>query len=42
MLFSFMEHLNELTSEMLVCFTQIEYDHEMAFLAIDEKNEKDI
>lgn len=32
----FMRVLNELTPEMLVRFTQIDYDREMAFIALDE------
>ena len=34
--FRFMQALQELTSEMLVRFTQIDYDREMAFVAITE------
>ena len=34
--FRFMRELHELTPEMIVRFTQIDYDREMAFLAISE------
>lgn len=40
--FRFMEHLNKLTPEMLVRFTQIDYDREMVFIAIYEKNIKEM
>ncbi len=42
--FRFMRSLNELTPEMLVRFTQIDYDREMAFLATlgTDGNEKEI
>lgn len=35
--FRFMQALQELTPEMLVRFTQIDYDHEMAFIATRER-----
>jgi acetyltransferase len=34
--FRFMQSLNELTPEMIVRFTQIDYDREMAFVALSE------
>ncbi|MEI6542499.1 MAG: GNAT family N-acetyltransferase [Methylococcales bacterium] len=34
--FRFMQALHELTSEMIVRFTQIDYDREMAFVAVTE------
>lgn len=42
--FRFMRSLAELTPEMLVRFTQIDYDREMAFIAttVDPKTEKEI
>lgn len=42
--FRFMRSLNELTPEMLIRFTQIDYDREMAFIATtrDRKTEKEI
>ncbi len=36
--FRFMRTLHELTHEMLVRFTQIDYDREMAFIAVTEHN----
>jgi acetyltransferase len=36
--FRFMQALQELTPEMLVRFTQIDYDHEMAFIATRERD----
>ena len=39
--FRFMQALQELTPEMLVRFTQIDYDHEMAFIATRERNGKE-
>ena len=36
--FRFMQSLQELTPEMLVRFTQIDYDKEMAFVAVTEHN----
>ena len=35
----FMRVLNELTPEMLVRFTQVDYDREMAFIALDEDHD---
>jgi acetyltransferase len=35
--FRFMQSLQELTSEMIVRFTQIDYDREMAFVAVTEQ-----
>jgi acetyltransferase len=40
--FRFMRSLNELTPEMLVRFTQIDYDREMAFIAITESEGREI
>lgn len=37
--FRFMEHLQELTPTMLVRFTQIDYDREMALIAVQENKE---
>ncbi|WP_020558641.1 GNAT family N-acetyltransferase [Thiofilum flexile] len=37
----FMQALRELTPEMLVRFTQIDYDREMAFIALARQNGKD-
>ena len=37
--FRFMQSLQELTQEMLVRFTQIDYDREMAFIAVTERNQ---
>jgi len=39
--FRFMQALQELTPEMLVRFTQIDYDHEMAFIATRERGGKE-
>jgi acetyltransferase len=39
--FRFMQSLQELTPEMLVRFTQIDYDREMAFIATTELNGKE-
>jgi acetyltransferase len=39
--FRFMQSLQELTPEMLVRFTQIDYDREMAFIATSELNGKE-
>ncbi len=36
--FRFMQSLQELTPEMIVRFTQIDYDREMAFIAVSENN----
>ncbi|QBR83975.1 bifunctional acyl-CoA synthetase/GNAT family N-acetyltransferase [Legionella israelensis] len=38
--FRFFQMLHELTPEMLIRFTQIDYDREMAFIAVIEQNEK--
>ncbi|WP_133128415.1 bifunctional acetate--CoA ligase family protein/GNAT family N-acetyltransferase [Legionella nagasakiensis] len=38
--FRFMEHLQELTPAMLVRFTQIDYDREMALIAVQEDEEE--
>jgi acetyltransferase len=38
----FMQALRELTPEMLVRFTQIDYDREMAFVALARQNGKDV
>ena len=38
--FRFMQALHELTPEMIVRFTQIDYDREMAFIAITEDEHK--
>ncbi len=35
--FRFMQALQELTPEMIVRFTQIDYDREMAFVAVTEE-----
>lgn len=40
--FRFMYALSELTPEMLVRFTQIDYDREMAFIAIVEKDHNEV
>ncbi len=40
--FRFMQALQELTPEMLVRFTQIDYDHEMAFIATRERGGKEV
>jgi acetyltransferase len=40
--FRFMHALHELTQDMLVRFTQIDYDREMAFIAVVQQNDKDI
>ncbi|HTM46276.1 MAG TPA: GNAT family N-acetyltransferase [Polyangiaceae bacterium] len=40
--FRFMQSLNELTPEMLVRFTQIDYDREMAFIAITESEGREV
>lgn len=37
--FRFMQSLQELTPEMLVRFTQIDYDREMAFIAVTEREQ---
>ncbi len=40
--FRFMQALRELTPEMLMRFTQIDYDREMAFIAVVEKDETEL
>ena len=40
--FRFMQALRELTPEMLVRFTQIDYDREMAFIAVLEQDGKEL
>ncbi len=40
--FRFMQTLQELTPDMLVRFTQIDYDREMAFIAATEVNGKEV
>ena len=40
--FRFMHALHELTQEMLIRFTQIDYDREMAFIAVVQQDGKDI
>ena len=40
--FRFMRTLNELTQEMLVRFTQIDYDREMAFIAVTEEEGQEV
>lgn len=40
--FRFMQALRELTPEMLVRFTQIDYDREMAFIAVVEQDDKEL
>lgn len=40
--FRFMETLEELTPSMLVCFTQIDYDREMALMAVTEVDAKEV
>ena len=37
--FRFMNSMRELTREMLVRFTQIDYDRELAFVALDERSD---
>jgi acetyltransferase len=37
-----MQALNELTPEMLVRFTQIDYDREMAFIAVVERDARQV
>jgi len=39
--FRFMRTLHELTHEMLVRFTQIDYDREMAFIAVTERRDQE-
>ena len=38
----FMRSLDELTPEMLVRFTQIDYDREMAFIAVDHQRDREV
>ncbi|MFA9461057.1 GNAT family N-acetyltransferase [Thiohalorhabdus sp. Cl-TMA] len=40
--FRFMRTLHELTQEMLVRFTQIDYDREMAFIAVTEREGREV
>ena len=40
--FRFMHSVNELTTEMLIRFTQLDYHREMAFIAVLERNGKEI
>lgn len=40
--FRFMDTLRELTQSMLVRFTQIDYDREMAFVAVTEEDGKEV
>jgi acetyltransferase len=40
--FRFMQALQELTPEMLVRFTQIDYDREMAFIAVNKDDDKEL
>lgn len=40
--FRFMYSMSELTPEMLVRFTQIDYDREMAFIAVVQGNNKEV
>lgn len=40
--FRFMQALRELTPEMLIRFTQIDYDREMAFIAVLEQDGKEL
>ena len=40
--FRFMQTLHELTPAMLVRFTQIDYDREMAFIAVVEQQDKEL
>ncbi len=40
--FRFMQSLNELTPEMLIRFTQIDYDREMAFIAATHIDEREV
>ena len=40
--FRFMDTIRELTQSMLVRFTQIDYDREMAFIAVTEENGEEI
>ncbi len=40
--FRFMQALHELTPQMLVRFTQIDYDREMALIGVDQKNDEEM
>jgi acetyltransferase len=40
--FRFMQHLHELTPTMLIRFTQIDYDREMAFIAVTHQDEREV
>ena len=40
--FRFMQSVNELTAEMLIRFTQLDYNREMALIAVQEKNGKEM
>lgn len=40
--FRFMQSINELTPEMLIRFTQIDYDREMAFIAVTHIDEREV
>lgn len=40
--FRFMDHLQELTPQMLIRFTQIDYDHEMSLIAVYKEGDKEI
>ena len=40
--FRFMQSVNELTTDMLIRFTQLDYNREMALIAVQEKNGKEI
>ena len=40
--FRFMQSVNELTPEMLIRFTQLDYHREMALIAVQEKNGKEV
>jgi acetyltransferase len=40
--FRFMDTIRELTQSMLVRFTQIDYDREMAFIAVTEENGEEV
>lgn len=40
--FRFMQSLRELTPEMLVRFTQLDYDRELAFIAVEKKDGREV
>ena len=40
--FRFMQTVNELTADMLVRFTQLDYNREMALIAVQDKNGKEV